>query len=150
MESHVILSPVLEVLTRLEFYEKQQDRRGRRKSNEHLNLAVDELQRMMKGQLISGKDVIRILLFVWANCDGYDQNFFPSKIEYDDDVKVFLKRFRVSTEAFIRVISRCDLVHDLRWVLKDVNDTYLNERITSAVLLLSQNEASVQLSLIHI
>jgi len=145
MESHVILSPVLEVLTRLEFYEKQQDRRGRRKSNEHLNLAVDELQRMMKGQLISGKDVIRILLFVWANCDGYEQNFFPSKIEYDDDVKVFLKRFRVSTEAFIRVISRCDLVHDLRWVLKDMNDTYLNERITSAVLLLSQNEASVQI-----
>jgi hypothetical protein len=147
MESHVILSPVLEVLTRLEFYEKQQDRRGRRKSNEHLNLAVDELQRMMKGQLISGKDVIRILLFVWANCDGYEQNFFPSKIEYDDDddVNVFLKRFRVSTEAFIRVISRCDLLHDLRWVLKDVNDTYLNERITSAVLLLSQNEASIQI-----
>ena len=145
MESHVILSPVLEVLTRLEFYEKQQDRRGRRKSNEHLNLAVDELQRMMKGQLISGKDVIRILLFVWANCDGYEQNFFPSKIEYDDDVNVFLKRFRVSTEAFIHVISRCDLLHDLRWVLKDVNDTYLNERITSAVLLLSQNEASIQI-----
>ena len=145
MESHVILSPVLEVLTGLEFYEKQQDRRGRRKSNEHLNLAVDELQRMMKGQLISGKDVIGILLFVWANCDGYEQNFFPSKIEYDDDVNVFLKRFRVSTEAFIRVISRCDLLHDLRWVLKDVNDTYLNERITSAVLLLSQNEASIQI-----
>ena len=145
MESHVILSPVLEVLTRLEFYEKQQDRRGRRKSNEHLNLAVDELRRMMKEQLISGKDVIRRLLFVWSNCDGYEQNFFPSKIEYDDDVDVFLKRFRVSTEAFIRVISRCDLLHDLRWVLKDVNDTYLNERITSAVLLLSQNEASVQI-----
>ena len=145
MESHVILSPVLEVLTGLEFYEKQQDRRGRRKSNEHLNLAVDELQRMMKGQLISGKDVIRILLFVWANCDGYEQNFFPSKIEYDDDVNVFLKRFRVSTEAFIHVISRCDLLHDLRWVLKDMNDTYLNERLTSAVLLLSQNEASVQI-----
>ena len=145
MESHVILSPVLEVLTGLEFYEKQQDRRGRRKSNEHLNLAVNELQRMMKGQLISGKDVIGILLFVWANCDGYEQNFFPSKIEYDDDVNVFLKRFRVSTEAFIHVISRCDLLHDLRWVLKDMNDTYLNERITSAVLLLSQNEASVQI-----
>jgi len=145
MESHVILSPVLEVLTGLEFYEKQQDRRGRRKSNEHLNLAVNELQRMMNGQLISGKDVIGILLFVWANCDGYEQNFFPSKIEYDDDVNVFLKRFRVSTEAFIHVISRCDLLHDLRWVLKDMNDTYLNERLTSAVLLLSQNEASVQI-----
>ena len=144
IESHVILSPVFEVLS-LDFREKKQDR-SRRKSNELLNLAVAELQRIVKAQLVSQRDVMRILLFVWANCDGHKQNFFPRKLEYDDDevVDVLLK-WRVGTETFVEVVTRCDLLTEFKLALKNANDTYLNERMLSTVLLLVENEASAQI-----
>ena len=144
IESHVILSPVFEVLS-LDFREKKQDR-SRRKSNELLNLAVAELQRIVKAQLVSQRDVMRILLFVWANYDGHEQNFFPRKLEYDDDevVDVLLK-WRVGTETFVEVVTRCDLLTEFKLALKNANDTYLNERMLSTVLLLVENEASAQI-----
>ena len=146
MESHVILSPVFEVLS-LDFCQnkKESQKRSRRKSNEHLNLAVAELQRIIKSQLVSRKDAMAMLLFIWANCDGYEQNFFPTKSEYDDGVDALLKRFRVSTEAFVHVVLSCDLLHEFKLALEDANDTYLNERMASAVFSLAQNEASGQI-----
>ena len=43
------------------------------------------------------------------------------------------------------MVLSCDLLHKFKLALEDANNTYLNERMASAVFSLAQNEASGQI-----